>query len=296
MQISYYGYPKGKSYLEYIMQLSATIQAPPHYTWIIDGCDTGLQVTPGQWYHMTMRWDKMTLTLFINGNLCRVANLTISPVIAAPEHHLSTRRTPFVFLNEQGVEDFIFNDEISYPLFFHLDYLANSRGEVKGTAFHNLGDFYASFRLIYSKTQTTVSLPGLDVIMRRVNGKLIVDSEQKCSVFSLPPACATNTSCGVEVERQGSNIIAYSQNLPLAIMDDSSLCGMTRQQISQPGLVSNSQVRLFNRGRSELLKRRLILTRECAHSHDFTWGGNFKFWPLKPLHRKKFQRLFNLTL
>ena len=261
MQSSYNGYPRGISDPEHIMKLSAEIRAPPYYRWSIDGCGTSLRVTPGQWYRVAVLWNKKTLTLFINDNLCSIANPVTFTIKATAKQQLSTRHTHLVFTDEQRIKDFIFNGGGDYPTFFHSDYLANNKGELRTTVVNQLKDFYASFRLVNSIMQTSVYLPGVDGTIGRVEGKLIVDLErQKCTVFSLPPACITDDSCGVEVERQGSSVVAYSQNLPLSTVDDARLCNMARQNMSQSGLVSNSQVRVFNRGRNELLKRRLILS------------------------------------
>ncbi|VDK23196.1 unnamed protein product [Taenia asiatica] len=261
MQISYKGLPKGTSDPEHVMKISAVIQAPPHFTWNIDGCNTGFRVTPGQWHQVIVYWDKKTLTLFVDENLCSIASQRNLAITATADQRFGARRTPFIFIGNHGVQDFVFNGADLLPTFFRFTQLANSHGKLAMTAINKQDDFYSVFRLDKSKPLASVRLPGVNVTMLSVDGRLAVDSgQQKCNVFQLPVGCIISNSCSVEVERRGSNIIVHSQNLQLNTEADSELCNVVQQQISQTGLVPNSQILLFNRGRSELLRRRLIQT------------------------------------
>ncbi|KAH9283429.1 hypothetical protein ECG_04010 [Echinococcus granulosus] len=261
MQISYKGPPKGVSDPEHIMKISAEIRAPPYFTWNIDGCNTGLRVTPGQWHQVTVRWDKKTLTLLIDENLCCIASQRTLVIKATSDQRFGARITPFVFIGDHRVQDFIFNGVDLLPTFFRYTQLADSHGGLALTPINNQNDFYSVFRLDQSKRLASIRLPGVNVTVLYVNRKLVVNSrQQECSVFQLPKSCAISDSCSVEVERRGPNITVLSQNLLLNTEADSKLCSMVPQQISQTGLMPNSQVLLFNRGRSELLRRHLIRT------------------------------------
>lgn len=259
MQISYKGPPKGISDPENVMKISAEIRAPPYFTWNIDGCNTGIRVTPGQWHQVTVYWDKKILTLFIDGNLCSIASQRTLLITATADQRFGARRTPFVFIDNHEVQDFVFNDADLLPTFFRFAQLANSHGRLVVTPINNQDDFYSVFRLDKSKPFASVRLPGVNVTILGVDGRLAVDSrQQECNVFQLPMSCIISDSCSVEVERQSLKIVVHSQNLLLNTEADSNLCNVVRQQTSQTGLVPNSQILLFNRGRSELLRRHLI--------------------------------------
>ncbi|KAL5110062.1 hypothetical protein TcWFU_003150 [Taenia crassiceps] len=261
MQISYKGSPKGISNPEHVMKISAEIRASPYFTWNIDGCNTGIHVTPGQWHQVAVNWDKKTLTLFIDGNLCSSASQRTLAITTTSDQRFGARRTPFVFIGNHGVQDFFFNGADLVPTFLRFTQLADSHGKIVLTAINKQDDFYSVFRLDKSKPLAAVRLSGVNVTILLADGRLAVDSrQQECSVFQLPVSCVTSDSCSVEVESRGPNIIVHSQNLQLNTEADSKLCNMMRQQISQTGLVPNSQILLFNRGRNELLRRHLIRT------------------------------------
>ncbi|VDM31754.1 unnamed protein product [Hydatigera taeniaeformis] len=261
MQVSYKGLPKRIADPEHIMKIAVEIQAPPHFTWNIDGCSNKVRVVLGQWHQITIRWDRKNLTLFVDENLCCIASQRTQVIIPKADQRFGSRRTPFLFIGNHRVQDLIFNDVGLLPSFFRLTKLANNHGELSVNAIVNRGDFYSVFRLDRLKPFSSVQLPGVNVTVVGVDERLAVLSRrQDCNVFRLPVGCVTSDSCSVEVERRDSNIIVHSWNVQLNTETDSELCNIARQQISHDGLVPNSQMLLFNRRRSELLRRRLIQT------------------------------------
>ncbi|KAM7537256.1 hypothetical protein Aperf_G00000062129 [Anoplocephala perfoliata] len=270
MQIEYNGYPLGISDPEHIMKLSVEIQAPPHYKWKIDGCESDLRATPGQWHQVTVRWEKKTLSLYLDGSLCGATGSHTLVISADIHQRLGTRRTPFLFLGDHIVEDFVFNGDGVLPQFFHFTKLSDSLGEFESAVSNISGDFYAAFHLNGRNDSPFLRLPGLDITEFKAEGKLTLEftDQEECRSYQLPDNCGSVGSCSLEVERHGSDVTVYSQSKELSTVYDMRLCDIARglrqqRRLSQSsGLMPHTLIRLFNRGRNELERRRLIHTTE----------------------------------
>lgn len=270
MQITYKGYPTKSSDPEHIMKLSAKIQAPPNHIWSVEGCDSNLRAAPGQWHQVKVHWDKKTLSLYLDGNLCGTAESITALINVSIKQRFSTRRTPFIFLGNHSVEDLIFNDKEILPNFTHVNTLSNNLEKLESVISSITGNFCASFKLNGSIDFPFLQLPGMDITECGEDGKLAVEDKfnKECQVFKLPKHCKDGAVCSLEVERNGSKIIVYSQDEKLSTVFEVRLCDIAkeyrmRKQINQTsGLVPNTQIQLFNRGRTELKNRRHIHTCE----------------------------------
>lgn len=276
MEIECNGYPMGISDPEHIMKLSVEIQAPPHHIWKIDGCENDLRATPGQWHQVKVHWDKKILSLVLDGNPCGATGSHTSVISADIYQRFGTRRTPFLFLGDHIVEDFVFNGDGVLPQFLHFTKRSDSLGGFESAILNISGDFYAAFQLNGSSNSPFVRLPGLDITEFKAEGKLILEfkGQEECRVYHLPESCEGADSCSLEVERHGPDVTVYSQGKKLSTMYDMRLCGIAgelrqqRRTNQSSGLVPSTLIRLLNRGRTELEQRRLIHTGELANLHD----------------------------
>nr|CDS31400.1 Concanavalin A lectin glucanase [Hymenolepis microstoma] len=266
MKIAYNGYSTRLSNSEHVMELSAEIQAPPNHIWRIERCDSNLRAVPGQWHQVKIHWDKVTLSLYLDGNLCGTAESMTSIIHGNIKQRFANRRTPFLFFGNHTIEDLIFNDKEIIPKFTHLNALSNNFDKLEPIISKITGDFYASFQLNASLEFLFIQLPGMHITKCGDDGKIAVEDKQskECRVFQLPERCEDRDACSVEVERQGSEITAYSQDEKLSPVFEMRLCEIAkecrmREQVNQTlGLVPNTQIQLFNRGRTELEIRRHI--------------------------------------
>ncbi|VDO15493.1 unnamed protein product [Rodentolepis nana] len=273
MKIAFNGYPTKLSDSERVMKLSAEIQAPPNHIWRVERCESNLRAIPGQWHQVKVHWDKMILSLYLDGNLCGTAKSMTSIIHGSIKQRFSTRRTPFLFLGNHTIEDLIFNDKEILPKFTHLTALSNNLEKLETLISKITGDFYASFQLNASLEFLFLPLPGAHITKCGQGGKIAVEDEHSkdCRVFQLSEQhCEDSDVCSVEVERHGSEITLYSQNEKLSPDFEVKLCEAAkecrmREQVNQTlGLVPNTQIQLFDRARRELESRRHIHVCELA--------------------------------
>lgn len=266
MKITYNGYPTKLSESQRVMKLSAEIQAPPNYVWRVERCEPNLRVAPGQWHRVEVHWDKVTLSLYLDGNLCGTAESMTSIIHGNIEQRFATRRTPFLFLGNHTIEDLSFNDKEILPKFTHLNTFSNNFENLETIISKITGDFYGSFQLNASMKFLFLQLPGMHITKCGEDGKIVVEDKhnKECRVFQLPEHCENSDVCNLEVERQGAEITVYSQDENLSSVFEIRLCEIAkecrmREQVNQAlGLVPNTQIQLFDRGRKELEIRRHI--------------------------------------
>lgn len=277
MQVSFKGYSRKLSDPEHIMKISAEVQAPPDLIWSIDGCQTNLRASPGQWHQVKVHWNKKTLSLYLDGNLCGTTEARVSTIDADIKQRFSTRRTPFIFIGYHTIEDFIFNDKELLPDFRHLSTLSNQTDNLDSVVSNITGDFYSTFQLDGSRDFPFVKLPGIDITESGDDGKLAVEDKinKMCRVFQLPKLCKDTGICNLEVERRGSKISVFSQGVKLSTVSENNLCDIAREYrmreriIQTTGLMTNTQIELFDREKKFLEDRRLIHTCELVIFHAF---------------------------
>ncbi len=265
MKVSYYGPPDKRENVTRSLQFAVELQAPPHFHWKIEKCQSGgKRVIPGQWHQVDILWDKKELTLTIDGIVCGATKGSILKPAGSPEQRFSTRRTPFIYTSSHKVKDLSFNGDNLFPQFYRFSALASRKGVVDSIPkpLQKSKAFYASFHLASNANSAVIRLPseGFTVLLK--GDKLI--TPQDCSVFQVPRSC-NSESCFVEVERNEAGVYAaYVQNtrLPLLLRGDSRLCSESGDVSKAEGLKPNSPVQLFNKERSDLLRLGMIRSSE----------------------------------
>lgn len=261
------------------MQIVAEFQAPPNLRWKIDKCDdlSTVNIISGQWGQIEVIWNTTatpsTLSLLIDGNLCGMAEAVHVSVAASLDARFGSRRTPFIRTGPHEMRDFGFNAKNDLPRFYRFTGLSTKNGSLPSTgiseSFASTASFYTSVYFDPQKERGYLRLPGVNFTMIRTNTRLIL-LDKECSIFQLPEKCVYGgESCFVQVERSanGRYSATYNWHTTMSRLPStgSRLCSSgepthaARQHISvAEGLQPNSEIQLFNLGRSELVRLGLI--------------------------------------